>query len=152
MGNLPQHRVQCNKPFDHVGIDYAGPLRIKDYRGRGSKTRKAYICIFVCCSIKAIHLELVTDLTTETFLASFGRFISRRGKPSNVYSDNGTNFVGANNELKCLYNLLAQNHDTIAILWLMKKLLGTSRLLLLHILVAYGNGAWDRRNFTLSAS
>ena len=56
---------------------------------------KAYVCVFVSLSVKAVHLELVSDLTSEAFIATLRRFISRRGKPSLIWSDNGTNFVNA---------------------------------------------------------
>ena len=63
---------------------------------------KTYICIFVCFSTKAVHLEPVSYLTIEAFLAAFTRFAARRGCPSHVFSDNGTNFVGANREIQSL--------------------------------------------------
>ena len=60
---------------------------------------KSYACIFVALSVKAVHLEVVSDLTTDAFLACLRRFISRRGIPSAIWSDHGTNFVGASREL-----------------------------------------------------
>lgn len=99
MGSLPSPRVNPAPVFSNVGIDYAGPIFIRDRKGRGSKLVKSYICLFVCLLTRAIHLELVSELSTEAFMATFKRFISRRGRPTNVYSDNGTNFVGANREL-----------------------------------------------------
>ena len=57
---------------------------------------KAYICVFVSLSIKAVHIELVSDMTTEAFIASLRHFIARRGKPILIWRDHGTNFVGAN--------------------------------------------------------
>ncbi|XP_037814016.1 uncharacterized protein LOC119605126 [Lucilia sericata] len=60
----------------------------------------AYVCIFVCFATKAVHLEATSDLTTDAFLAAFHRFISRRGCPSTMFSDNGTNFVGASREIE----------------------------------------------------
>ena len=69
---------------------------------------KAYVCVFVALSVKAVHLELVSDLTTEAFLACLRRFIARRGKPSLVWSDHGSNFVGAARELKDLVKFLDQ--------------------------------------------
>ncbi|XP_037821723.1 uncharacterized protein LOC119610536 [Lucilia sericata] len=60
----------------------------------------AYVCIFVCFATKAIHLEVTSDLSTDRFLAAFNRFISRRGCPTTMFSDNGTNFVGASRELE----------------------------------------------------
>lgn len=65
--------------------------------------------IFVCFTTKACHIELVTDLTTEAFLASLRRFFARRGKCLNLYSDNGTNFVGANRELKASIEFTKSN-------------------------------------------
>lgn len=101
MGNLPGPRVTISRPFTHVGIDYAGPLEILAKRSRGRRQcTKGYICIFICLATKAIHLELVGDLTTQSFMASFSRFIARRGNPTNIYSDNGTNFVGAAHQLE----------------------------------------------------
>ena len=64
---------------------------------------KAYICVFVSLTVKAIHLELVSDLTTEAFVAALRRFIARRGKLSLIWSDNGSNFIGANREIKELF-------------------------------------------------
>lgn len=60
--------------------------------------------MFVCMSLKAVHLELVTNLSTDAFLAAFDRFVARRGIPAAVYSDCGTNFVGASKRLFDLVN------------------------------------------------
>lgn len=100
MGDLPESRISPAPPFFNCGVDYAGPFLIKDKRTRGAKLIKSYICLFVCFATKAIHLELVTDLSSETFLAALRRFTARRGKPSEIYSDNATNFVGTMSELK----------------------------------------------------
>lgn len=100
MGSLPKDRVTPCAPFSICGVDFCGPILIKDRRGRGCKTTKAYICLFICFAVKASHLELVSDLTTDAFLAALRRFVSRRGKPSKIYSDNATNFVGADTDLK----------------------------------------------------
>ena len=67
---------------------------------------KAYICVFVSLSVKAVHLELVSDLTTDAFIACLRRFISRRGKPQTIWSDHGTNFIGASRELRELVEFL----------------------------------------------
>ena len=67
---------------------------------------KAYISVFVCLAVKAVHLKLVSDLTSKAFIGALRRFISRRGKPLLIWSDNGTNFVGAANELKTLFAFL----------------------------------------------
>lgn len=104
MSALPSPRVNQARVFAHSGVDYAGPfdLRLSKHRGRG--TYKGYVAVFVCLATKAIHLELASDLTTKTFLAAFKRFTSRRGPCSDIYSDNGTNFVGANRELKSMFD------------------------------------------------
>nr|XP_041631965.1 uncharacterized protein LOC121502439 [Drosophila kikkawai]XP_041631966.1 uncharacterized protein LOC121502439 [Drosophila kikkawai] len=99
MGNLPKCRVNVAYPFLTTGIDYAGPYHIKCSKNRGQKTFKGYISMFVCMATKAIHLEVVSDLTSDAFLAALQRFIARRGKCTNIYSDNGTNFVGAARKL-----------------------------------------------------
>ncbi|XP_044760248.1 uncharacterized protein LOC123317705 [Coccinella septempunctata] len=95
MGSLPTPRVAPSHPFTHTGVDYAGPIQIRLSRGRGCKSYKGYIAVFICLSTKAIHIEAVTDLTSTAFMAAFRRFISRRGICTDLYSDNGTNFVGA---------------------------------------------------------
>lgn len=114
MGMLPKERVTCAAPFKITGVDYAGPFNIKDRKGRGSKTSKCYIALFVCFVTKCVHLELVSDLTTEAFLAAFRRFISRRSSPSHMYSDNGRTFVGVKNELLELGKFLQNNNKTIS--------------------------------------
>ena len=99
MGDLPTPRVTPSRPFTHTGIDYAGPYLVRSSSGRGIKSHKARISVFVCFAVKAIHLELVHDYSTASFLAAFRRFVARRGIPTDVYSDNGTNFRGADKEL-----------------------------------------------------
>ncbi|XP_063913248.1 uncharacterized protein LOC135129911 [Zophobas morio] len=125
MGDLPKDRVQFGRPFLSVGIDYAGPMWIRESRGRGKRLAKAYIAIFVCFATKAIHIEFVPDLTTTEFLAALRRFIGRRGHPRDVYTDNGTNFVGARNVLKELFqffnnankNIIANQAAQMGIKW-----------------------------------
>lgn len=96
MANLPTVRVrQPERPFTNVSLDYAGPIRIKSGTLRAAKVVKAYIAIFVCMAIKAIHVELVSNMTANAFISALRRFSARRGKPSRIYTDNGTNFVGA---------------------------------------------------------
>lgn len=103
MGNLPTNRVIVSRPFTHTGIDYAGPFSIKLSR---NKTGKAYLALFVCMSTKAIHIEIVSDLSTPCFLNALKRFISRRGKSKCIFSDNGRNFIGAKNVLNDLGRFL----------------------------------------------
>lgn len=103
MGNLPPVRLQPTRAFKHSGVDYAGPINIKLSSLRTSSTSKAYICLFICMCTKAIHLEAVTSLNVDAFIAAYRRFTSRRGICTDLYSDCGTNFVGANKELQILY-------------------------------------------------
>ncbi|XP_013194101.2 uncharacterized protein LOC106137743 [Amyelois transitella] len=104
MGNLPMERLDATFPFMRCGVDYAGPMLMLNRRGKGSRTTKCYICIFICFVTRAIHLELVSDLSTEGYLLALKRFISRRGKPLEIFSDNGRNFVGLMNEFKKFIN------------------------------------------------
>lgn len=103
MAELPAIRVTPAPPFTRTGIDYAGPFQTRMSKGRGTKSYKGYMCIFVCLVTKAVHLEYVSDLTTEAFIAAYKRFTGRRGKCLEIYSDNGTNFVGANNQITSQY-------------------------------------------------
>lgn len=106
MGDLPKQRVIPSRPFTNCGIDYGGPFEIKASKVRNNKTVKAYLCAFVCFSTRAVHLEVVGDLSTDAFLNAFKRFTARRGLCANIYSDNGTNFVGARNELRELLHFM----------------------------------------------
>ncbi|XP_075151028.1 uncharacterized protein LOC142225136 [Haematobia irritans] len=99
MSALPPQRSEFSRPFTHTGLDFAGPFDIKSYSGRSCRISKGYTCVFVCFSTKAIHLEATSELSTSAFLAAFSRFVSRRGCPLHLYSDNGTNFVGASRTL-----------------------------------------------------
>lgn len=99
MGILPSPRVQPSRPFLHCGIDFAGPIEIRAATGRGKTTIKGYIAVFVCFTTKAIHLEAVSDLSANAFLAAYNRFTGRRGICSDIYSDCGTNFVGASKKM-----------------------------------------------------
>jgi hypothetical protein len=87
-------------------MDYAGPVNIKYGHVRKPVIVKAYICIFVSLSVKAVHIELVSDLTSEAFIAALRRFIARRGYPTLLWSDNGTNFIGADRQLKELFHFI----------------------------------------------
>ncbi|GFX40788.1 integrase catalytic domain-containing protein [Trichonephila clavipes] len=99
MGDFPRDRIVPSRPFETVGLDYAGPIITKPNLKRSRVTLKLYIAIFICFSTKALHLEVVSDLTTEAFLACLRRFIARRPKPYVIWSYNATNFKGARNIL-----------------------------------------------------
>ncbi|XP_058792665.1 uncharacterized protein LOC131665048 [Phymastichus coffea] len=102
MASLPPARVSPARPFSTCGVDYAGPFHLCRNKGRGASTVKGYVALFVCVCTKAIHLELAGDLTTASFLGALQRFIGRRGRPAEIWSDNGTNFRGAALELRRL--------------------------------------------------
>ncbi|XP_043285716.1 uncharacterized protein [Venturia canescens] len=103
MGQLPISRATPSRAFLHTGLDYAGPFTVKTWRGRNTKTYKGYLAVFVCFSTSAVHLELVTDYTSDAFIAAFRRFTSRRGICHTLYSDCGTNFIGADAQLQGLF-------------------------------------------------
>lgn len=92
-GQLPPERVNPGSVFERVGVDYAGPVNIMYGHIRKPVVVKAYICVFVSLAVKAVHLEVVSDLTTEAFIATLRRFTSRRGLPSLIWSDNVTTLL-----------------------------------------------------------
>lgn len=97
MGDLPEDRVRISRPFSVIGIDFAGPFTCKCVEHRCVKYYKVYLAVFVCFVVRAVHLELVSALSSEAFLAALKRFCSRRGCPAVINSDNGSNFKGAKN-------------------------------------------------------
>jgi len=97
MAPLPKERLQPYKPpFTFSGVDFFGPLMVK--WGRGSAKR--WGCLFTCLTTRAIFLELVPSLETDDFIMALRQFVNRRGPPEVIRSDRGTNFVGAERELK----------------------------------------------------
>ena len=105
MADLPAERLEADKPpFTNTGVDYFGPLEVKLGRSRV----KRYGVIFTCLVSRAVHLEVAHSLTTDSFLGVLSRFIARRGKPSVIFSDNGTNLVGAEKELRKMLTSLNQ--------------------------------------------
>ncbi|GJQ76032.1 hypothetical protein Trydic_g18085 [Trypoxylus dichotomus] len=102
MSNLPERTLTPAKPIENISVDYFGPIHTCDSMKREANLIKSYGAIFVCFATKAEHVELVRCLSTEAFLAALRRLISRRENISNIYSDNGSQFVGATAELKRL--------------------------------------------------
>ena len=105
MPDLPKERVARSKPFEYTGIDYFGPLYIKYFAqptNQSSKQteKKVWICLFTCLTVKAIHLELVEEMSAEEFLLCLRRFIARRGMPRQVVSDNAQQFKAARSVLE----------------------------------------------------
>ena len=97
MADLPEGRMDLNQPpFTNTGVDFFGPLIIK----QGRKRLKRWVSLFTCMTVRCVHLEVVESLETDDFLNALQRFISRRQKPKKLYSDCGTNFKGAAKELE----------------------------------------------------
>ncbi|XP_055950873.1 uncharacterized protein LOC129984959 [Argiope bruennichi] len=108
---LPENRVRDAKIFEIVGVDLAGPLVLKN-------KSKAWIILFTCAVFRAVHLELILTLSTQGFLLGFRRFIARRGRPSIIYSDNGSNFVGSNNLFESIdWNIVGREAAILKIDW-----------------------------------
>ena len=105
MAPLPEIRTGVSMhAFSRSSVDFAGPFETK--QGRGKVRQKRYLCLFTCLETRAVHLEMAYSLSTDAFLNAFYRMTARRGMPEVLVSDNGTNFVGAHNELKDLVNAL----------------------------------------------
>ena len=96
MGQLPTYRTQTYvKPFLYAGVDYFGPITVTI----GRRREKRWVALFCCMVTRAIHLELASSLSTDSFILCLRNVMNLRGKIAEIFSDNGTNFVGANNEL-----------------------------------------------------
>ena len=87
--NLPKHRVNLIKPYLHTGIDYTGHVWVKTDSG----VQKMYILVFTCLNIRSIHIELISDMSTHSFILAFIRFTNLYGIPSHIYSDNARSFI-----------------------------------------------------------
>ena len=108
MAPLPLPRLEMSmRAFTKTAVDFAGPF--VTVQGRGKRREKRYLCLFTCMAIRAVHLELAYGLDTDSFMNAFYRMASRRGLPNEIYSDNGTNFKGADNELKALVTQLDED-------------------------------------------
>ena len=95
MADLPEERLVASKVFSNVGVDYFGPFTVKI----GRRNAKRWCCLFTCLTVRAVHIEIVPKLDTDSCLNAITRFIARKRKPVKMTSDNGTNFVGAEREL-----------------------------------------------------
>jgi hypothetical protein len=100
IGQLPVGRLEvCTRPFTNTGMDYFGPMAVTAGRSR----QKRYGALFTCLSSRAVHVEIAHSLDTDSAIMAIRRFAARRGIPEKIFADNGTNFHGAEQELKeCL--------------------------------------------------
>ncbi|XP_046846737.1 uncharacterized protein LOC124440388 [Xenia sp. Carnegie-2017] len=109
-GNLPKDRTEGSRPFQVIGVDYAGPFI---YKKRAGKEGKAYLLLVGCSLTRAVQLEMLPDMSTEEFMHSFKKLVARRGKPDKVYSDNAKTFVAAAKRVRKI-SKDEQVHDYLA--------------------------------------
>ena len=107
MSPWPRSKTTQSSPFINTGVDYFGLLYVKNVRNR----KKVWICLFTCIVVRAVHLEVVEDITAEHFLEAFRRFIARRGKPNKIISDNATTFKAAKNAIDIAWNDILRDHE-----------------------------------------
>ncbi|XP_043242111.1 uncharacterized protein LOC122391871 [Amphibalanus amphitrite] len=107
MADLPSERFDASRPFSSVGLDFLGPIVVRKFR----KSEKRYILLVTCLATRAIHLEVANAMDTDSFLMALRRFIARRGRPTSIWSDNGTNLVGGERELR--ESIAAWNQEQI---------------------------------------
>ena len=98
--NLPKYRVNLIRPFIHIGVDFIGHLIVRDGK---KKEKKYYILIFSCFSIRAIHLELLSDMSTVQFVLAFVPFSNIYGIPTHIYSDNAKSFIAGVNHISTVF-------------------------------------------------
>lgn len=140
MAELPSFRTRQARPFTFVGIDYAGYFEVKITERKNSSTTKAYIAVFMCLTTKALHLEVASDLTSAEYIMVLENFIARRGIPNVIWSDNATNFVGAEKEIRELHEQwMSQTNE-------LTKLLAEKRITFKHIpaRASHMAGIWER--------
>ena len=115
--NLPRMPPLSNvrniriKPFQITDLDYLGPILIKNDIFKINM--KVWICLFTCITIRVLHSEAVFNLTSQTFLNAYKRFIARRGKPTRIISDNATTFKGGKQGLDEAWSLIRKNKDSL---------------------------------------
>ena len=97
--HLPAARVTDASPFAYTGIDFAGPLYTASNSDKNAESSKVYVCLYMCASSRAVHLELVPSLSVPTFLQSFRRFVACRSLPVKLISDNAKIFKSSAGEV-----------------------------------------------------
>ncbi|XP_017469384.1 PREDICTED: uncharacterized protein LOC108361294 [Rhagoletis zephyria] len=131
MGQIPEDRLTPYiRPFSYTGLDYFGPIMVSI----GRRREKRWVALFTCLTIRAIHLEVARDLSTDAVILCLRNFVNRRGIPVRLRSDRGTNFVGASKvEWICLKNDLEAECTRRGIEWVFNSPANPS-----------AGGAWER--------
>lgn len=109
MSDLPLSWFGQDRSFVHTRVELAGPYSLKDDHPRNSSSIKGYFAIFQCLSTRVLHLQALTSLSTECFLASLDRFIVRQGLPTNLFTDQGANFKPGARVIEDSYTFIKQN-------------------------------------------
>ncbi len=115
---LPEYRVSDEFAFIQVGVDFAGPLHVRDIYAKNTTLNKAYIALFMCTSSRAVHLELVSNLTAVCFLNALIRFKARHGTPALIVSDNRKTFEDARIQSYCQRRGIKWKFNVEAAPWL----------------------------------
>ena len=110
MAPYPRSRIEESPPFTYTGLDYVGPLYVKV--SQPSAPRKVWLCLFTCLAVRAIHLEVVHDMTAEQFLLCLRRFLATRGKPKQIISDNASQFKVVKSTVEDAWELSTTSPDT----------------------------------------
>lgn len=105
MGDLPGERSRPGSPFQFISVDLFGPYLVRD-NVRKRTSNKVWGIVFCCMVSRAIHVKLASSMSTESFLLAYQRFTSVKGHPLKVWSDPGTNFIGARSVMEDLYAFL----------------------------------------------
>lgn len=100
LSSFPESRVTKATPFSSTGLDYFGPVYVKNC----GQVQKIWVCLFTCFVTRAVHLEVVFDMSTEQFLMAFRRFIAQRGTPSVILSDNAKQFKAARSVVESMWH------------------------------------------------
>ena len=108
MAPYPPSRIEEFSPFTYTGLDYFGPLYIKV----NGVTQKVWVCLFTCLAVRAVHLEVIHDLSAQQFVLCLRRFIARRGKPKEIISDNASQFKLAKSTVEEAWQFATTSPDT----------------------------------------
>ena len=110
MPPIPTERVSASAPFTYTDVDYFGPLFI---RTKG-ESQKVWVCLYTCLVVRAVHLELMYDMSTYQFLLGFRRFIAQHGKPCKIISDNAAHFKLASDTVDKIWERILTEEDTVS--------------------------------------